>query len=265
MNPEPKPNPLLDKLRIPGATYRLPSQGLFYGPGVLDEVVKNGEVEVYPMTAIDEIILSTPDKLLSGKAIMEVFARCIPNIKRPYDLLSKDVDFLMACLRLVSFGQFMSVSYKHDCEDALEHDYEIDLDAIIRKTKQIDPTTISTEYKTQLPNGQTVTMKPLTYGDVVDLYQTTALIKSEDITEAEATDLIVKTIASIICDVDGIVDKDLVCEWLIQLPLGWKNQIQRAAQDVSQWGADFTVEKVCQDCGETMKIQVTTNPVSFFI
>ena len=42
----PIPNPLLASLRIPGETFRLPSHGLFYTDGELDDSVVNGEVEV---------------------------------------------------------------------------------------------------------------------------------------------------------------------------------------------------------------------------
>lgn len=257
-------NPLLEKLRIPGTTFRLPSQGIFYGEGVLDQSVRNGEVEVYPMTAMDEIIFATPDKLLSGKAISEVFSRCIPQVKNPLALLAKDVDFLMVCLRMVSFGQFMPVTYKHTCENAKEHEYNIDLDALIKASKQIDPTSIASEYTSVLPNGQTVSLKPLTYADIVELYQTTLMMKSDQLTDEDAERLIVSTISSIIANVDGITDKTMIIEWVKKVPLGWKKQVEQAAQEVTQWGVDFTVKRKCQDCKEVTDITVTANPVSFF-
>lgn len=261
---EPNGNPLLDRLRIPGATYRLPSQGLFYDPGVLADGVKNGELEVYPMTAMDEIILSTPDKLLSGKAILEVFSRTIPQVLKPNALLSKDVDFLMVCLKEVSFGSEMTVTYEHDCEKAKEHEYVVDLQSMIRQTKQIDPTTVNGEYNLTVDNGQVVTLKPLTYVNVIELYQTTMMIKSDNLTENEVETMIISTITSIIHSVDGIVDKKLIRDWVCQIPLGWKRKIERAAQDVSQWGVDFIVKKKCKDCGEEIDLQITPNPVSFF-
>lgn len=257
-------NPLLDKLRIPGSTFRLPSQGLFYDEGVLHASVKNGEVEVYPMTAMDEIIMNTPDKLLSGKAILEVFSRCIPSILRPNDLLSKDVDFLMVCLRLVSFGTTMDLSYEHSCEHAEEHKYTVDIEQMVNNARQIDPTTINTEYVMPMQNGQVVTLKPFTYVNIVELYQTTALIKSENVTAEEAKKLIISTITNIIGSVDGVKDKTFIEQWVTKIPLGWKKQIERRAQDVTQWGVDFLVKQQCPDCGEEITLQVAANPVSFF-
>lgn len=257
-------NPLLARLRMPGATFKLPSQGIFYTNGELDETVKNGEVEVYPMVAIDEIVMSTPDKLISGKAIQEVFMRCIPQIKKPAELLAKDVDFLMVALRSVSFGDTLEVSYQHDCENAKMHTYNVNLSQMIRATKAVDPTLIATEYAHTMPNGQQLLLKPLTYGDIVELYQMAAMTKSNDLSEEDAQALIVNTLAGVIKSVDGIDERELIRQWVAQLPLGWKRQLEATAQSVTQWGVDFTSKQKCKDCKQHMEVQVTANPVSFF-
>jgi hypothetical protein len=258
------PNPLMEALRIPGESFRLPSQGLFCEKGVLDDSVNNGEVEVYPMTAIDEIIISTPDKLLSGKAISEIFAHCIPQIKNTSALLAKDIDFLMVCLRMVSFGQFMEVVFTHNCENAKEQTYTVDLQQIIRNSKSIDPTTITQEYSTTLTNGQVVTLKPMTYGDIINLYQNTMVMKTSELEEQEAEDLVVNTMISIIKDVNGVTDKEFIREWAKKVPLGSKKQIQEAIQNVSDWGVDMKSIQTCKDCKEEIELRVSANPVNFF-
>lgn len=257
-------NPLLLKLRIPGETFRIPSQGLFYDNGELDQTVHNGEVEVYPMTAMEEIILSTPDKLLSGKAIIEVFAKCIPSILKPEKLLSKDVDYLTACLRMVTFGPIMKVNYRHECKDAKMHEYDVDVASVIKATKQIDPTTINVDYVLDMPNGQKVTLSPLPYDSVIKLYQTTAMLKTDSLSDEEARTLIVGSLTSIIKHVDGETDKTKIEEWVTKIPLGWKRNIEQAAQKTNTWGIDFKVTKKCLDCKEDVEIEVAANPVSFF-
>lgn len=258
-------NPLLAKLRLPGETYRLPSRGLFYEPGVLDSSVKNGELEVYPMTAMDEIILSTPDKLLSGKAIMEVFSRCIPQIKQPENLLSKDVDFLMVCLRAATFGPLMEVSYTHDCKGAKPHTYQVELQKMINQARQVDPTTISSTFFVSMSNGQKVTLTPMTFGNVMGLYQNTAMMKSEnEITTEDANVLILTTITNIIKSVDDITDKKHIMEWVGGIPISWKRLIEKTAQESSAWGVDFKVDQTCLDCKQEIKIEITANPISFF-
>lgn len=259
-----KPNPLLARLRVPGSTYRLPSQGVFYLDGELDATVKNGEVEVRPMTAIDEIILSTPDKLLSGRAIEEIFARCVPQVLKPRQLLSQDVDYLMVCLREVSFGQFMEVSFQHDCEKALRQSYNVDLHKMIRSTKSLDPTTVSHAYTVEMENGQVVHLKPFTYGDVVDMYEITALSNSEEITTEQAEQMIVTNMVNVIARVDDTDDRELIREWLISIPLGWKKKIATTASSIETWGISFTTEQTCKDCKKKMEVQISANPVNFF-
>lgn len=258
-------NPLLAALRIPGETFRLPSQGLFYNSTAIDETVHNGELELYPMTAIDEIIISTPDKLLSGKAITEVFTHCIPQIKDTSALLAKDVDFLMICLRMVSFGQFMEVTYTHSCENGHEHTYTVDLLDIIRKAKSIDPTTLNEEYKCTLPNGQVVSLKPMCYGDIIDLYQDTMTIKTEDMSDQDAERMVINTMVSMVQSVDDVTNKEFIAEWLSQLKLGWKKELQQAIQAVSDWGIDMKSPQICKDCGDALNLQVSANPINFFI
>lgn len=257
-------NPLLARLRIPGETFRMPSQGVFYTNGELAEGVKNGEVEVHPLTAHDEVILNTPDKLLSGKAVAEIFRNCIPQILRPMDMLAKDVDFLMVCLRMVTFGQHMEVSYRHTCDKALFHTYNVDMQRMIRESKSVDPTTIAAEHQLELPNGQQVLLRPLSYGKVLELHQTTMTMKMDELTEVEAEALIINTIAGVVEQVDGVTDQVFIREWVMSLPLGWKRLIEQAAQNISEWGVDISSKHVCEDCKQSMEVMISINPVSFF-
>lgn len=262
-------NPLLGKLRLPGQTYRLPSHGLFYEKGELDESVRNGEVEVYPMTAIDEIVLTTPDKLLSGKAVSEVFVRCIPQIHKPTSLLSKDVDFLLACLRIVTFGPTLEIKHTHNCADAKNHPYVINMAALVQTAKPLDPTTLIRDFNLTIPNGQKVVMQPLTYASVVDLYQNTMMTK-QSLEEEEAIDeeslrkFVVSTLSGLVKSVDGETDKAMIEEWVFAIPLGWKKQIEDVAQRSGEWGANFEVTHQCKDCGKDIIFPVSPNPVSFF-
>lgn len=111
-------NPLLKKIEMPGRKFRLPSRGLFYTNGELDESIKDGEIEVLSMTAIDEISLRSPEFLFSGEAIERVFKRCIPDVKNPLRLLSLDVDYLLTALRIVSYGNVLDLNLR--CDKCME-------------------------------------------------------------------------------------------------------------------------------------------------
>ena len=89
----------------------MPSKGVYYPTGsiTLDE---NGEVGVYPMTAKDEIVMKTPDALLTGKSTVEVIQSCIPAIKDAWQVPSIDVDTILIAIILLKiiFLQFFSLA-----------------------------------------------------------------------------------------------------------------------------------------------------------
>ena len=96
-------NPLLDKIKLPGRIFQLPSRGIFYEDEELSEDIKNGEIHVQAMSALDEITLKNPDQLFSGDAVQNIFKNCLTGVNKPVNLLSKDIDALMLFLRTVTY------------------------------------------------------------------------------------------------------------------------------------------------------------------
>ena len=80
-------NPLKGYFRRPSIYIKLPSGGNYWPQGML-EMPENGELPVYPMTAIDEITYRTPDALFNGQALVDVIQSCIPAIKNAWAIPS---------------------------------------------------------------------------------------------------------------------------------------------------------------------------------
>jgi hypothetical protein len=117
-------NPLRQYFRQPAIYIRLPSQGKFYPEGVLN-LPPNGEIPVYPMTAIDEITYRTPDALFNGQATVNVLQSCVPDIKDPWSMPAVDIDTLLVAIRIASYGHDMDFSTKcpqcgHECEHTID-------------------------------------------------------------------------------------------------------------------------------------------------
>lgn len=91
-------NPLKQFFRRPAVYFKLPSEGKNYPPGAL-EIPENGEFAVFPMTAIDEISMRTPDALFNGAALTDLIRSCIPGIKNPWQLNSNDLDAVLIAIR----------------------------------------------------------------------------------------------------------------------------------------------------------------------
>lgn len=253
-------NPLLARIRIPGETFRLPSGGLFYQPGVLAPEVTDGEVYVSPMTAIDEIALKTPDLLFSGQAITQVFGRCIPQVLSPGKMLAKDIDFLLICLRKVSYGPQMELTTTHSCEKAKEHSYVVSVDDFIKKSKRIDPNQVTKNFHLTLSNQQVVHVEPISFENYI------ALMQAND-TDGDPTKLaqrLVFSVSRIIKSVDGNTNNEQIQEWLAHIPPMLMKQVTESIDKTTEWGPDFMATIKCKDCGEEAKVQAPLNPLAFF-
>lgn len=256
------PNPLVAKLRLmDGITVRLPSRGLLYQPGILDDDVVDGEVRVYPMTTRDEILMRSPDGLFGGTTIEQIFSRCIPQIKKPLEMFFNDVDFLIVALRQVSYGDEMEISYTHDCEGAKEHSYVVSVEQLIRSATYIDPLTVEDQYTATLPSGQYVKLRPIRLIDMMDILRPTAHTDpSAEGIEEEMMKLYVSQIES----VDGISDPNLIVEWMRELPMPMVKVIRQTMTNQQTWGVSYEQQIHCRDCKTDVTISTPLNPVTFF-
>jgi hypothetical protein len=255
-------NPLLDRVKIPGETIRLPSNGIFYTSGELSPEVTNGEVHIYPLTTMSEILLRSPDKILSGDALTDVIAQCAPQIVKPMSILSKDVDYLLTALRKVTYGDTLDVAYTHNCKDAVENTYSVSLTTILAASKTIDPTTLNKTFSLSMDNGQTVKLQPMKFRNVVEIMQSVQNYTTDD---KEIGRQLMKSISYMIQAVDEITNPDQIMEWLQTIPSTWFNKISKSIEEVSQWGPDFEYKTACKDCGQEVELSVTLNPLTFFM
>jgi hypothetical protein len=126
-------NPLLKYVRQPGLYWEMPSHGQWWPPGSLEPNTTN-ELPVLPMNSRDEMLLKTPDALLNGSAIVELFHSCIPNIKNAWEMPSIDVDSALIAIRIASTGEFMP--FESSCPKCNEDsDYDVDLRNVMGKIR----------------------------------------------------------------------------------------------------------------------------------
>jgi bacterioferritin-associated ferredoxin len=151
-------NPLRKYFRQPAIHLRLPSNGKFYPPGAI-ELPPNGEVPIYPMTAVDEIITRTPDALFNGSSIVEIIASCVPAIKDAWQVPAVDLNALLTAVRLASYGHEMDIASR--CPSCQEIDnFTVDLRAVLDSISAPD-------YDTPLSMGDlTVYFVPMNYQQI---------------------------------------------------------------------------------------------------
>jgi hypothetical protein len=82
-------NPLQQFFRQPKIYISLPSQGVYNKPGTFSGNIER--LAVYGMTGMDEILLKTPDALLSGESTATVIKSCCPSVTDAWDLPVNDI------------------------------------------------------------------------------------------------------------------------------------------------------------------------------
>lgn len=129
-------NPLAKYFRQPAIYIRLPSDGRHYPANSL-EMPENGELPVYPMTAMDEISYRTSDALFNGSAVIEVIKSCVPNIIDPWQMPSSDLDSVLIGIRIASYGHELELENKcPSCSE--ENTFVVDLRTIAEQLDMPD-------------------------------------------------------------------------------------------------------------------------------
>lgn len=130
-------NPLSKYTDKPGMFVHLPSKGRFYKTP--PKLTVDGDIEVHPLTAIDELYLKNPDGLYNNESLYKVFKSTIPSIANPEDIPTPDLDALFIALRITTYGEQMDVSAK--CAKCDHHDeYNVDLVPLLQQAKEIPET-----------------------------------------------------------------------------------------------------------------------------
>jgi hypothetical protein len=265
--------------RIPKKRIQLPSCGINYDNDVFAAGVRDGEVELAPFTLYDQILLRSPDMLLTGKGIYEVIKNRCSDIIKPEKLYPKDIDYIITVLFLISNGDVYKVGYKHTCENAKDHEYSVFLADKINTVVKLDP--LSVDFRLPLPIlEQEVIFNDISFEDLVALTQdatelqnTIRLIKSDaEIDtfihnqakmEVELSCLYIKGVQD---GDDFVTDRDEIKAWLQVLPIECTKLIQDKITEMDGiWGLDFDHTEKCKDCGEVINLRSNINPINFFM
>ena len=149
-------NPLETYFRQPAIYITLPSKGEYYPPDTLT-LNENKEIAVYPMTAKDEIVMKTPDALLTGQSTVDVIQSCIPAIKDAWKIPSIDIDTILIAIRIATYGEEMPVSIPiTEIKESLSASVNL-TNALERVNSHVPNTELI------LPSGIKVKIKPIDY------------------------------------------------------------------------------------------------------
>lgn len=271
-------NPLSQYFRRPALYITLPSKGQYYPPGSI-EMTENGELPVYPMTAIDEITSKTPDALFNGSAVVDIIKSCIPAIKEPWHLPNIDIDAILVAIRAATNGNDLDItSTCPKCENIA--DYQVNLMLLLQSIKPVD-------YESTVNIGELAfKFKPLSYKQVntLNLAQFEAqreISTLDDIADPDEKNaksgalmkklsnlnmgLISMSIDSITVPGEVVTDPKFINEYLISCDRTTFEKIRSSMIDIR---ADSNVKPHhirCVECSHEYDQTITLNVTDFFV
>lgn len=271
-------NPLKQYFRQPSIYIRLPSNGNHYADGAIEMPI-NGELPVYPMTAIDEITYRTPDALFNGSAVVNVIQSCVPNIKNAWAVPAMDIDTLLTAIRIASYGHSMEFSTR--CPKCgSDHEHALDLRTVLDRIK-------SPDYSKTIKSGDLeIFFRPMTYKNLNDnnaaqfeeqkilqLLPDSQLPETDKVTALsnamkKITEITVKALAQSISAVktpDSLVSETVFIEEMLEhCDRNLFNTIRDHIIETKNSAEIQPLAMTCPDCNHEYRQTVTLDMSSFF-
>ena len=270
-------NPLKQYSRRPSIYFKLPSDGKYYDQSIVD-FPSNRELPVYPMTAVDEMTIRTPDALFNGVAVVDLIKSCVPNIKDPWKLNNVDLDAVLIAIRAASGNGKMSIqSQCPACKEGLE--YEVNLMPMLSSIKDVD-------YNEELKIHElAIKFKPLTYTEInnnnLDQFEIQKVLaelenfedneqKQQMMSDAvkKLNDLInkivVNTIEYIRTPETSVTDKTYITDFLNNCDRETSNTIKEYSVKLRESSEIPPLDIKCSNCQNEYSQKVVLNVTDFF-
>jgi hypothetical protein len=270
-------NPLQQYFRQPKIYISLPSQGIYNREGTLQGDPSN--LPVYGMTGMDEIIIKTPDALLSGESTVKVVESCVPGIKDAWAMPVTDTDLVFAAIRIATYGNTITIENK--CPHcSAENEFNLDLNMIIEHYSHCS-------YENKLVLDQMVIKtQPLTYKqstgyllenfkiqqklvqlaqvEDVEAQQTEYKIIFDTVAELQKT-LYIDSIEAIEVGNQVVTERTYINEWLSNCDKSIFDRIkQHIETNQENWKLPaYPVE--CTSCAEQIQLKIELDQSNFFV
>jgi hypothetical protein len=270
-------NPLKKYFRQPKVYINLPSGGIYNQPGTLAGDPTN--IPVFGMTGMDEIMLKTPDALLSGESTVKVIESCCATINDAWDLSLLDLDIILTAIRISTFGNSLSVT--HTCPHCKSvNDYDIELGTIIDHFSKC-------QYDNKIVlKDISVSIRPLTYRQWTDFQLKNFSVQKQlqqaiNLSDEEEQAKIVNALFELISklqtevmmmQIDGVQtsetnvnQREFIEEWLTNSESTVFDAI-KSHIDKNRLAWEMPKVNVnCDNCGAENQIQVNLDQSNFFV
>ncbi|MCS7316815.1 MAG: hypothetical protein NZZ41_00630 [Candidatus Dojkabacteria bacterium] len=274
-------NPLRNYFRRPGISIKLPTNYLYYEENDI-ELTPMNELEIYPMTISDELILKNPDSLSNGSALEKLLISCCPGIRNPRKILNPDFDAILLGIRYSTYGKNMDIDTT--CPKCgKENSFSIDLYILLENMKYLDE-----KPYLYVEDNLKITLKPYSLVTTISItkfaFEQSKLLmilnnestpdekKSElidSITEKMTNfqkEVVLESIESIeLPDGSIVMEKEFIKEWIENCPSSYINVLDNKINELNTIGVDKDFDAECTGCGNKWKQKISYDPTSFFL
>lgn len=276
-------NPLKQYFRQPGAYVKLPTQGKWYSA---DDITMsaNGDIAVYPMGAIDDILLNTPDAMLNGQALEKVVRNCVPDIKNVKKIMIPDLEAIFVGMKYATNNG--KSDYERQCPNCQhENTFDLNCSALLDAITCVDPSDAVLHFGDNLE----IHIKPYDFEmrqlfikrefeeeraiRILDLNKEADEIKKAELL-AESVDriaqltfgLVAKSIEKIILKKENltVTDPDHIKEWLIGISKSQSEAVVESVNKLNAAGVPKEIPVRCESCGHEWLDKLALDPTSFF-
>jgi hypothetical protein len=270
-------DPLAKYYRMPGVHVKLPSNGAFMPPGAL-QLTMNGDLPVYPMRAADELLLKSPDALMSGFAIEELIKSCVPGVRIPRMVSSADLDVMLLAIRAATYGAMITV--KPDCPKCgEENEIHANLTNILATVKAIPP-----ENPVRLSDEVVVFLRPYNMDNATRMgivsYEESrkvqALVDGEETQRIAqmnhsmqrivqtSMDVLSNSVLAVVVKEGKVCDPYSIRKFIDNVSKAWIDKLQAKMDELNEGGIDKHYDATCAHCGHQWRPLVEFNPATFF-
>lgn len=264
--------------RQPKIYIDLPSKGQWYDVTIVE---KAEGLAVFGMSAMDEIILKTPDALFSGEATAQVIRSCIPQILDPWKLVGYDIDYVLTAIRIATYGDGMDISTTcRHCDST--HSGTVSLTYLLEKINQND-----LEYSFQM-DGLNFAIQPIDYKTQTDfsvesytLERQILDVEKQDVSREEkdkqlqtlmtqAAQLNIRVAVAHLASIDNgeekEVDRSVILEWIKDNDATFYDKLKAGIYELTnRWELPpFEVQCENAECGKTYTTKLDMDYSNFF-
>ena len=270
-------NPLQKHFRQPKIFISLPSKGVYNNPGTIRGDVTR--LPVYGMTGMDEIIIRTPEALLTGESTVRIIQSCCPNIVDAWSLTALDTELVLTSIKIATYGNKLEV--KHTCPECKTlNDYELDLGKFIEHYAQF-------KYNNTVQLDElSVKIQPLTYKQATDfnlrnfglqqrMAQALALPEGDERNKMVAdlfqqlsvlqNEIYAASVESVELPDQVVTEQTFIQEWLRNSEKSVLDQIKMVFEDNTERLKTPNQDVECDNCHHVSSVSVELDQSNFFV